>query len=415
MITSFNKYLCLLAVASAGFFMQADAQHRGGDNRGGGGGFSGRSGGSNNGGSFGNRGGSPGGSYGNRGGGSNSGSFGNRGGGSSGGGFNNGGNRMEQRRDANRQSPSVADRGNFGRQDNNRRTFDQPSQNRGGNTPSSGGFNRQRSGSYNNSNNRNVYNNRTIVNNGRYGSGARYGSATRRYDNRSYGGYRYYAPRRWSYVGAPRYSILPHGSLSISFGGYPYYYNSGLFYSYYDGFYSPVFAPRGIHVSVLPYGYYPFYIGPSRYYYYSGVYYRDYDGGQYEVVDAPMGAQVSSLPKGATVAIVNGEKFYQFNGTYYREETNSRNEVVYTVVGKNGEINNSNDADVNADVSDAPPPPPSDLHVGDIIPELPEGSHPVTINGESLFVSPDNMYFKQLVTGNEVSYQVVGTTVGDDN
>jgi hypothetical protein len=417
MITSIKKCLCLLAVASAGFLTQANAQHRGGDNRG----SSAQQGRSDN----------------------QHRDF-----------SNGGGNRgSSSRPDMNRQTtpgapsanrgsysrPDNTNRGSFG-QNNNRGGFD-ANANRGNTTPRTNtGLDRQRSNNtfdrqrtnpgVNNNNSRRFDNNSNrggISNNNRGGFGnnnnrgysnnnrgfnnSRYGTTQRRYDNRSYSGYRNYAPRRYVYVGAPRYSIVPHGSISINFGGYPYYYNSGLFYSYYDGYYSPVFAPRGIHISVLPFGYYPFYVGPTRYYYYSGTYYRDYDNGAYEVVDAPMGAQVSALPKGATVAVVNGEKFYEFNGTYYREETNSKNEVVYTVVGKNGEINNSDDAGTVGNGA----PITTALHIGDVIPDLPEGSRPVTIDGESLYVSPDNTYFRQQVTGNEVSYQVVGMAEGTND
>jgi hypothetical protein len=231
-----------------------------------------------------------------------------------------------------------------------------------------------------------VYNNNRIVNSYRYPTVNRYS----------------YSPHRYVYVGAPRYSVLPHGSLTIRFGGYPYYYHSGLFYGYYNGFYEPVFAPIGIHVSILPTGYYPFYLGSNRYYYYDGIYYRNYNDNQYEVIDAPLGAQVSMLPKGATAATINGEKFYEFNGTYYKEGTNSRNEVVYTVVGKYGHINNTDDEPV----SDLQQPA---LHEGDVIPVLPDGCKEVSINGEQLYVSPDNTYFKSQNIDGNTSYKIVGT------
>ena len=230
----------------------------------------------------------------------------------------------------------------------------------------------------------------------------RYGYGQRGYSSSGYRDYRYdYSPRPYSYSGYRHYSILPRSFISISFGGYPYYYNSGLFYSYYNGFYEPVYAPFGICVSDLPYGYYPFYMGPTPYYYYDGVYYRNHGDNEYEVVDAPMGAVVSALPKGAKAVTVNGEKFYEFNGTYYKEGTNDKNEVVYSVVGKYGEINNSDDP---GDVSSNQP-----LKMGDIISTLPDNSRPVTINGESLFVSPDNFYFKQRTDNGVTSYEVVGT------
>jgi hypothetical protein len=142
-------------------------------------------------------------------------------------------------------------------------------------------------------------------------------------------------------------------------------------------------------------------MGAVPYYYYEGVYYRDHGDNQYEVVDAPMGAVVSTLPKGAKAVTVNGEKFYEFNGTYYKEGTNDKNEVVYTVVGKYGEINNSDDS---GDVSSNQP-----LKMGDVVSTLPENSRPVTINGQTLFVSPDNIYFKQRTDNGVTSYEVVGT------
>lgn len=163
-----------------------------------------------------------------------------------------------------------------------------------------------------------------------------------------------------------------------------------------------MYAPFGICIGALPFGYYPFNWGGIPYYYYDGVYYRDHGDNQYEVVDAPMGAVVSTLPKGAKAVTVNGEKFYEFNGTYYKEGANDKNEVVYTVVGKNGAINNSD----NPDASSSTQPP---MQVGDIVSKLPDNSRQVTINGQTLFVSPDNFYFKQRVDSGTISYEVVGS------
>jgi hypothetical protein len=219
------------------------------------------------------------------------------------------------------------------------------------------------------------------------------------------GGYRYsYAPRRFFYAGYPHYSVLPRTFVSISFGGYPYFYNNGLFYSYYGGFYEPVYAPFGICINTLPFGYYPFYWGGMPYYYYDGVYYRDHGDNEYEVVDAPMGAVVTTLPKGAKSVTVNGEKFYEFNGTYYKEGTNDKNEVVYTVVGKNGQVNNSDDPNANVTNQQRP------LQMGDIVSTLPDNCKQVTINGQVLYVSPDNVYFKQRVDNGTTSYEVVGSS-----
>ena len=252
-------------------------------------------------------------------------------------------------------------------------------------------------------------NNRTvIVNNVRVNNYNNYSRYPRVYNYDRSGGYsftryNYYYPRRYVYVGAPRYSVMPRTFISITFGGYPYWYDRGCFYGYYDGFYEPVFAPIGIRIRILPVGYYPVYIGPSLYYYYDGIYYRRYqdNSDEYEVVDAPMGAVVKSLPKGATKVVLNGEKFYEFNGNYYKEGTNSKNEVVYTVVGKNGVIDNTEEQPQVNNVPQAP-------EVGDEITALPENSKQITINGEVLYITPDNLYLKAQTVNNATTYKVVG-------
>lgn len=254
-------------------------------------------------------------------------------------------------------------------------------------------------------------NNRTVVVNNtiRVNNYRNYSRYPRVYSYNRHGGYsfvhyNYYAPRRYVYVGAPRYSILPHTFISINFGGYPYWYHGGCFYGYYDGFYEPVFAPIGIRIGILPVGYYPIYVGPRLYYYYDGIYYSRYQdrSDEYEVVDAPMGAVVTLLPKGATKVVLNDEKFYEFNGTYYKEGTNSKNEVIYTVVGKNGVINNTNSDQPQVNESAQAP------QVGDEITTLPENSKEVTINGEVLYVTPDNLYLKAETVNNATTYKVVG-------
>lgn len=240
-----------------------------------------------------------------------------------------------------------------------------------------------------------VYQNRTYVNNNYRGS------ASRSYYPQRVNTLRYFpVPRRYVYVGAPRYSVLPRGYLHLSFGGYPYYYYNGLFYSYYSGFYEPVYAPVGIHVSLIPRGYYPIYVGPTRYYYYEGTYYRQNSDSDYEVVDAPVGASVALLPKGAKSVTLNGEKFYEFNGTYYKEGVNEKNEVIYTIAGKYGNINNTDAAPFSQ--------APAALQMGSVVPALPDGAKEVVINGEHLFVSPDNTYFRAQANNGEISYKVVG-------
>ena len=292
------------------------------------------------------------------------------------------------------------------------RTVTIPRQN---NVVASSGYNRDRisSGGYNRDRISSGYNRDRISSYSRYNN--------YHYNSRYYGGGFYsYNNRRYSFMYGSRYTYRPRSFISINFGGYPYYYNSGLFYGYYGGYYQPIFPPFGIHIGVLPYGYSSFYFGGYPYYYYNGIYYRQYDD-YYEVVDAPMGATVYNLPEGAKSVILNGEKLYELNGTYYKEDRDSKGQTIYTVVGKNGEVNNTdegelnntdnnnlnNNGNTNSD-NDLNTSPSSSLQIGDIVTQLPEGSKVVTINGEKMYVSPDDTYLKEETDGDIVQYKVVG-------
>ncbi len=225
------------------------------------------------------------------------------------------------------------------------------------------------------------------------------------YRNYNYNANYYYRSgynRRIYFMSGTRYSYRPYNSISLYFGGYPYYYSNGLFYDYYSGYYQPIFPPFGIRVSTLPFGFSRIYIGVNPFYYYNGIFYRQYDN-SYEVVDAPIGATVTSLPGGAKSVLINGETFYELNGTYFKEERNSQGAIVYVVVGKNGEINNS--VGSNNDYSDQSM---KNLNNGDIVGQLPEGSKVVTIDGQKLYVTPDDTYLKEESDGNTVQYRVMG-------
>lgn len=227
-------------------------------------------------------------------------------------------------------------------------------------------------------------------------------------DNRYYNHYdrddRYYGNvygRRTRFMFGTRYSIIPHNFISIHFGGYPYYYYGGYYYGYYDGFYRPIFPPFGLHISVLPFGYFRLFIGGIPYYYYNGIYYRQFYN-TYEVVDAPMGATVSSLPEGARSVIINGESLYELNGTYYKAGRDENGNDVFIVVGKNGVINNTSGDQTNTITA------PQSLQIGDMVTQLPEDSKIVTVNGEQLYQTPDNIYLREESNNGIVQYEVVG-------
>ena len=238
-------------------------------------------------------------------------------------------------------------------------------------------------------------------------------SRNNRYYGNRYSNYGYSNDYRYSYRNTyghnsvyfygSRYRYIPRSSISIYFGGVPYYYNQGFYYGYYGGYYQPLFPPFGLRIGVLPIGYSRFYLGVDPFYYYNGVYYRPYDDNSYQVVDAPMGATVSSLPKGARSVVINGEKFYELNGTYYKADRDANGNDIFVVVGKNGEINNSGDESDNSTMSPSTIP-----QIGDIVTQLPEGSKITTINGEKLYLTPDHTYLKEESINGSVQYKVVG-------
>ncbi|HUZ58593.1 MAG TPA: DUF6515 family protein [Hanamia sp.] len=291
--------------------------------------------------------------------------------------------------------------------------------------------------------NTNVYNTRTTVlsrNNYAMQRGSYRGGYSNRYVYHNYYGNVY--GHRTSFMYGTRYRFIPRSFISIRFGGYPYYYHSGFYYGYYDGFYQPVFPPFGLRIGILPFGYSSFYWGGYPYYYYNGIYYQNYGNDGYQVVDAPMGATVSSLPGGATSVVVNGETLYELNGTYYKAGQDANGNTIFTVVGKNGVINNtpdyqnnngttdngasqfqgddsqqqypatnaapSNVAPSNVPPSNVAPPNTSTLQIGDTMAQLPNGSKLVDINGEQLYQTPDNVYLKGELNNGVVQFKVVG-------
>ncbi|QPH41586.1 DUF6515 family protein [Pedobacter endophyticus] len=198
-------------------------------------------------------------------------------------------------------------------------------------------------------------------------------------------GYSYNRPGyRPSYRSAYRYR--PSYGYRPGFGR-PYYRP---YYSYYN-FYRPFL---GIRIGVLPYGYYPFYYGANQFYYSGGLFYQQ-NNNQYEVVVPPVGAEVPNLPEEANLVTINGIDYYEYKGVYYTQGQNAEGATVYIVAGKDGVLNTA-DGSVNAH------------QIGDMITELPEGCREVTIKNEKYFVSPDDVYYEEVVDGDKVSYRVIG-------
>lgn len=169
--------------------------------------------------------------------------------------------------------------------------------------------------------------------------------------------------------------------------GRPYYRP---YYSYYN-FYRPFL---GFRIGVLPYGYYPFWYGPNQFYYSGGLFYQQ-NNDQYEVVTPPVGAEVPNLPSDANQVTINGVDYYEYKGVYYTQKQNADGKSVYVVAGKDGVLNTTDG--------------PVDTHnIGDIINQLPEGCREVTIKNEKYFVSPDDVYYEEIVDGTNITYRVIG-------
>jgi len=169
--------------------------------------------------------------------------------------------------------------------------------------------------------------------------------------------------------------------------GRPYYRP---YYSYYN-FYRPFL---GFRIGVLPYGYYPFWFGANQFYYSGGLFYQQ-NNSQYEVVTPPVGAEVPNLPSDANLVTINGVDYYEYKGVYYTQKENADGKTVYVVAGKDGILNTTDG--------------PVDTHqIGDIINQLPEGCREVTIKNEKYFVSPDDVYYEEIVDGNNITYRVIG-------
>jgi hypothetical protein len=209
-----------------------------------------------------------------------------------------------------------------------------------------------------------------------------------RYHYRNDYNYRYHPVRAQSVV----YNTYPRRQV-IPYRGHSYYYDNGFFYRPYGSYVQVVVPPIGIRIGILPRGYRPIYRGSQAYFYYNGIFYRQAER-DYEVVRAPLGAELPELPDDARVIVIDDEKYYESNGNYYKERIRSNGETWYEVVGKNGRL--YTDADTN------------EVSLGTVVNSLPAGSKVVIINNEKFYVSPDHIYYQELIENNQLLYKVTG-------
>jgi hypothetical protein len=218
---------------------------------------------------------------------------------------------------------------------------------------------------------------------------------------RNWGRPGYYHPSPRVYAYAPRPVFRPSFNFSVGFGS-RYYARP---YVSYSRAFAPYGRSIGFRVNTLPYGYLPIHFGSDYYYYYDNTFYRRYDDRNYEVVAPPIGAKLPQLPSAAKAVTIDGQKYYELGGTYYVATYNNSNQVLYEVVGVNGELKTNQNGNYN---NQNQPQQNRPIQEGDFVDNLPDQCKTITINGQTLFVSPDNIYYQQIVDDNRIYYKVVG-------
>ncbi len=208
-----------------------------------------------------------------------------------------------------------------------------------------------------------------------------------------------------------QYNYHPRAHVSVNFGSHynyrPYYRPRPVYRPAYRPVYRSPYAYRhfgptfGVRINLLPVGYSRIYVGSSPYYYNQGVYYRSYSNGGYEVIAPPLGASVSQLPAGSSVTVIDGVKYYQLGGTFYQEEISADNRLSYRVVGTDGVINTTEMTDNTTEMTDVELPA-----IGSRYDELPADCKVEVINQQKYYVSPDGVYYQEVIEGNKVRYEV---------
>lgn len=206
--------------------------------------------------------------------------------------------------------------------------------------------------------------------------------------------YRDYHHRHYYPVRAQRVVYDYRPRYVVPYRGYSYHYDEGYFYRPPGSYVQVVVPPVGIRVAILPRGYRPIYTGGQAFFYFNGTFYRRAEH-EYEVVKAPIGAALPDIPDRARVVVVDDQKYYEYDGTYYKERIRSNGEIWYEVVGKNGRLQ-----------TDAPE---RDVRPGSMVSSLPSDCKMVIINNEKYWVSPDHVYYQEVIEHDELGYKVVGT------
>ncbi len=209
--------------------------------------------------------------------------------------------------------------------------------------------------------------------------------------------YKYNKHFQRNYVTVSRRPYVAYRPVYSPYRFYKPVYRSPVAYMHFG----PVF---GFRINVLPFGYSRIYVGPNPYYYNEGIYYRSYGNTGYEVVAPPLGATVNKLPANARVTVINGQKYYELGGTFYQEEISENNKLSYRVVGTDAVLNTENTyaTDNSNEINKVPA-------LGSRYDELSADCKVQVINHQKYFVSTAGIYYREVIEGDKVRYEV--TTV----
>jgi hypothetical protein len=148
---------------------------------------------------------------------------------------------------------------------------------------------------------------------GNHGQSGQPAPVNRVYDTR-YNHDHYYLPH------GHQVAYVPHGAVSLHYGGSPYYFHGGIWYRPYGYHYAVVAPPFGLVVPFLPPFYTTIWVHGAPYYYANDVYYAWHsDEHGYVVTRPPNEAEVS------TDAHVNNDLFiYPKNGQSEQQQSTDR-------------------------------------------------------------------------------------------
>lgn len=151
-----------------------------------------------------------------------------------------------------------------------------------------------------------------------------------------------YAQARAAVTRTAVVKTIPKSRVTV-YNGVNYHYANGIYYRPYQGGYTVVRPPIGIHINVLPAGFASITFGGIPYYYLGDVYYVQQQPNVYQVVEKPAGLivpdhpaseMISQLPNSAESIIINGKHYYRINDTYYEKIVSENGESAYRTVGK---------------------------------------------------------------------------------